>query len=551
LKVFVFYQKLFFLRSDFTKIVHIMAKYYLGLDCSTQSITALILEQKHDNDVASTRILTEKSLNFDATYPEFDTHNGVLPAASGLAHTPPQLWVRALEGVLEALKKEGVPLHEILSIGTSGQQHGSVYLNASAEPRLASLDPNRDLAGQLEGIYSRKTSPIWMDASTSLECREITKSLGGDEAVCRLTGSRCFERFTGPQIRKFHKTEPENYKATAHVCLVSSFIPSLLAGKIVPIDPGDGAGMNLMDIARRAWSPEALEATAPELAQKLLPIQESDSIAGTISSYFTTRFGFSPSCKILPGTGDNPSSLVGLGLVSGGAIGISLGTSDTVFSCMSSMHTDPDGASHVFGSPTGAYMAISVYKNGSLAREAVRNRHGLSWEAFSGLLKQTPPGNQGRVMLPYFDTEIIPRINKPGVQRYGFSEEEAGVEVRAVIEAQMASMILHSAWMGEKPVRIQATGGASNNREILQIMADMFGVPVMRQETSNSAALGAAIRAQHTALKVNREVSFEALARPHLRATFILNPEPGVYKAYQSFISTYRQMEADYFKISA
>lgn len=525
-----------------------MAKYYLGLDCSTQSITALVLEQIQDNDVASTRILTEKSLNFDATFPEFSTQNGVLPATPGLAHTPPQLWVRALEGVLEALKEEGVPLHEILSIGTSGQQHGSVYLNASAEAKLASLNPNRDLAGQLEGIYSRRTSPIWMDASTTLECREITRNLGGDEAVCRLTGSRCFERFTGPQIRKFYKTEPENYQATAHVCLVSSFIPSLLAGKIVPIDPGDGAGMNLMDIARRAWSPEALEATAPGLAQKLLPIQESDSIAGTVSSYFTTRFGFSPSCKILPGTGDNPSSLVGLGLVSGGAIGISLGTSDTVFSCMSSMHTDPDGASHVFGSPTGAYMAISVYKNGSLAREAVRNRHGLSWEAFSGLLKQTPLGNQGRVMLPYFDTEIIPRINKPGVKRYGFSGEDAGVEVRAVIEAQMASMLLHSAWMGEKPVRIQATGGASNNREILQIMADIFSVPVMRQETSNSAALGAAIRAQHAVLKVNQEVSFEALARPHLRTTFILNPEPGVYKTYQSFISTYRQLEADYFK---
>ena len=188
---------------DFSKIVRIMRKYYLGLDCSTQSITALVLEQEREGDAASTRILLEKSLNFDASYPEFGTRNGVLPAEPGHAHTPPQLWVCALEDVLEALKKEGIPFHEIVSIGTSGQQHGSVYLNASAESKLASLDPKRALAEQVESIYSRKTSPIWMDATTSEECREITQSLGGDEAVCGLTGSRCFERFTGPQIRKF------------------------------------------------------------------------------------------------------------------------------------------------------------------------------------------------------------------------------------------------------------------------------------------------------------------------------------------------------------
>ncbi|HAO98534.1 MAG TPA: hypothetical protein DCQ83_00660, partial [Fibrobacteres bacterium] len=339
------------------------------------------------------------------------------------------------------------------------------------------------------------------------------------------------------------KTEPENYAATAHICLVSSFIPSLLAGKIVGIDPGDGAGMNLMDVAKRAWNPKALEATAPNLASKLVPIQESDSISGKISAYFVARFGFSPSCVILPGTGDNPASLVGLGLVSGGAIGISLGTSDTLFSYMSNVHTDPDGASHVFGSPTGAYMAISVYKNGSLAREKVRNRHNLSWEDFSGILKRTQAGNQNRVLLPYFDTEIIPRIGKPGAQRYGFSETDAEADVRAVIEAQMTSMSLHSAWMGEKPRRIQATGGASNNREILQVMADVFGVPVLRQETSNSAALGAAIRAQHVLLKEN---SFEDLSRPHLKTTFTLTPNLEAHRVYGEFAATYKRHEQSY-----
>ena len=78
----------------------------------------------------------------------------------------------------------------------------------------------------------------------------------------RATGSTTFERFTGPQIRKFYKTQPDAYAHTAHVMLVSSFMASLIAGTVAPIDHGDGAGMNLMDIQRRAWHPLALDATA-------------------------------------------------------------------------------------------------------------------------------------------------------------------------------------------------------------------------------------------------------------------------------------------------
>ncbi len=524
-----------------------MKKLTLGLDASTQSLTALVLETDSEKPEA-TRILLEKAVGFDADLPEFGTKNGVLPApsgAQGVVHAPPQLWVKALELVFARLKEAGVALDRIEAVAVSGQQHGSVYLKAEAARRLANLDPAKGLAEQLEGVYSRATSPIWMDASTSAECGEITAALGGHDAVCRLTGSRAFERFTGPQIRKFHKTEPEAYRNTDQILLVSSFVPSLLAGKLVGIDPGDGAGMNLMDLAKRAWDPKALEATAPGLGSKLLPIIPSEKPVGTISPYFVSRFGFSPECQVVPGTGDNCSSLVGLGLVSPGAWGISLGTSDTVFAFLSEPRTDPTGASHVFGSPTGAYMAISVYQNGSLAREAVRQAHGWTWPEFSQALESTQPGNGGRMMLPYFGTEIIPRIRKPEVWRKGF---EAGnpCEARAVVEAQMASMANHAAWMGELPSRVQATGGASDNAAILQIMADMLEVPVIRQETSASAALGAALRAwQPLAVAKHPGLSWKDITAPHISAAKEVRPRREAVEACRSFKLAYAQWEAE------
>ena len=50
-------------------------------------------------------------------------------------------------------------------------------------------------------------------------------------------------------------------------------------------------------------------------------------------------------------------SLIGLGLISAGRVGISLGTSDTYFGYMTEPRISRDGAEgHVFGAPTGEEM---------------------------------------------------------------------------------------------------------------------------------------------------------------------------------------------------
>jgi xylulokinase len=151
------------------------------------------------------------------------------------------------------------------------------------------------------------------------------------------------------------------------------------------------------------------------------------------------------------------------------------------------------------------------------------------------------------VLLPYFDTEIIPRINTPGEVRIGLDASDAAGHVRGVIEAQMVSMKLHSAWMGETPTSIAATGGASNNLAILQVMADVFGVTVSRQESTAAAALGAAVRAQHGYLKaIGAEAGWEALTGPHLKPSVVLKPDAQAHRAYADFAARYAKAEAEY-----
>jgi len=521
-----------------------MPKLFLGLDSSTQSLSAVVI------DLDTRKVVYEKSLNFDKALPHYKTQNGVLPNRNPLIkHSSPLMWAEALDLIFAEMKKDRVTLGDILAVSGSGQQHGSVYFNERITAALETLDPKKPLVENLHGVFARKTSPIWMDSSTSAECAEIRKKLGGIKYTASRTGSDAFERFTGPQIRKFFKTEPDAYAKTTSIALVSSFLASLLAGKIAPIDYGDGAGMNLMDIRNKVWDMEALKATAPSLKKKLPPLAASGQVIGPVSAYFVNKYGLNPEALATTWTGDNPASVIGLGLIKPGQVAISLGTSDTFFGTMQKCQTDEDGEGHVFGSPAGGYMTLICFKNGSLAREKIRDHYGIAdWKQFGEKLKQTPPGNDGGVLLPWFEAEIVPRVNQPGIHRFDLDEKNAAANCRAIFEAQMLSMRLHSQWMNVAAEKIFATGGASNNTALLQVMADVMNCRVSRIEISKSAALGAALQAAHGWLTVaGKNPKWDKLVAGFTAPVpnSEIRPNPKAVRVYDKLVEKYADCERE------
>ncbi len=514
---------------------------YLGLDSSTQSLTAIVI----DSDAR--RVVFEATLAFDEALPHYGTTHGVLPRADPrIAVSSPLLWAEALDVMMARVAKSGLDLSRLAAISGSAQQHGSVYLNGAANGILGQLDSARPLAEQLRPALSREVSPIWMDSSTAEECAEITAAAGGAAALSAHTGSRAFERFTGPQIRKFYKQQPADYAATERVHLVSSFLASLLIGAQAPIDPGDGSGMNLMDLSTSGWWPPAMAATAPALPEKLPPVKPAFSVAGVLAPYWQQRHGL-PAARVVTWSGDNPCSLIGTGLVREGRVAASLGTSDVFFGLMDEPRVDPTGTGHVFGAPTGAFMGLTVFKNGSLARERVRDEFGMSWADFSRALDATAPGNDGRILLPWYEPEITPPVMTPGVHRYGLAADDGPGHVRGVIEAQMMAMARHSRWMEVSVDTIYATGGASANVQILQVMADVFGAEVYQLEIGNSAALGAALRARHG----DAAASGAAVEWDEVIAGFVepvaasrLRPRPGARAVYDELMRLHAACEA-------
>jgi xylulokinase len=518
---------------------------FLGIDSSTQSMTGVLIDPAGGDE----RQLLEVSIRFDDHFRDaYGIQDGVVKRGNEVWSNP-LMWVEALDLLMTQLKhkadEDGWKLDAIKAVAVSGQQHGTVYLNEKAEGALGGLSARGNLKDQLSGIFSRPESPIWMDSSTREQCERIERDMEARGGLLNVTGNRAFERFSGPQIRKFFEQRPEQYAATRQIALVSSFIASLLAGKVAAVDATDGSGTNLIDIRTRQWSSDALRATADDLQSKLRPITPSGSEVGPISPYFCEKYGFAGTCRVFPGAGDNPSSLIGLGLVRPGQMGISLGTSDTLFVCVAEPRVCTTGEGCLFGSPDDRnYMALICFKNGSLTRDTVRKQYQLSWDEFGALLRSTPMGDDPGIILSYPEPEIVPDVPRSFWLYHGLSPREVGRCVRAIVESRALSARIHSEWMGAKVESIRITGGASANADICQVFADVFGVPVESIKTTSSAALGAALRACHGHRATSdRASSWDEVVEPFTKPTASAKPNPQVRAAYDALLETYRAIE--------
>ena len=173
---------------------------YLGLDASTQHLTLQAL----DVDSDAPRLVFEHTTNFDRDLPAYGTrarHPAVgRSACRGRAAADVGGGARSRDGGVRAVA--GSIVSRVAAVSGSAQQHGSVYLNATAGAgaRLAQSRRGR-WSMQIGGIFARPMSPVWLDTSTSDECREITAAMGGRGASSRVSPDRA--RSSASRARRF------------------------------------------------------------------------------------------------------------------------------------------------------------------------------------------------------------------------------------------------------------------------------------------------------------------------------------------------------------
>lgn len=458
------------------------------------------------------------SVNFDEELGEYKTNGGVNRNNEdpNYVTAPVNMWLKAIDLCLNKLASDGLDFSSLVCISGCAQQHGSVWWRRSSSNLLASMNPDNYLHNALVSAFSLRDSPVWMDSSTSEECKMMERHLGGPERMAEVTGSRAYERFTGAQIAKIFRKRRDMYDITERITLISNFLASIFLGSYAPFDISDASGMNLMDLKTGAWSEScvaaALDGDKSEIdnlksklgSEKTDHIVDTARVVGGISDYFVKRYGFNRECKVSSFTGDNPGSFAGLNLAKN-ELFLSLGTSDT--SCFWIDEPSPRINGHVLRNPIdpSKYMGLVCYKNGSLTRERIRDKCASGdWDKFSQLLNSVPRGNFGNIGF-YFDLrEIHPlvkgdfRFNKLDQRVEAFLPE---IEIRACLEGQFLRLLHHSEQLGlkiDEIDRVLVTGGASANRAILEVVADVFRRPVFTIDMPNTACLGAAYLAKYS-----------------------------------------------------
>jgi len=280
-----------------------------------------------------------------------------------------------------------------------------------------------------------------------------------------------------------------------------------------------------------------------------------------VHSYFVRRYGFNPKCKVVSCSGDNPCTLIGMDLKEDGDVGVSLGTSDTLFAVVSNPR--PSGKEgHVLVNPSDSKTAMLMlcFKNGSLTREHIRNKAANgSWTQFTSSLTQTSPGNNGNIGIYWLEAEITPTTLKPGFYRFDSKDLKQSsfrndTEIRAIVEGQFLSLRYHAQTLGlTSPKRIVCSGGGSLNTAMLQILADIFQAPVFTQkliggsggDMANTAALGAAYRALHAVRgKVARPTSSSVKkSGSEIVLVEAAKPNKDLARTYSALLHRYGKLE--------
>jgi sugar (pentulose or hexulose) kinase len=141
--------------------------------------------------------------------------------------------------------------------------------------------------------------------------------------------------------------------------------------------------------------------------------------------------------------------------------------------------------------------------NVTTVTEQVRTMFGWDHAALDQAVAATPAGAGGLFLLPYLEGERTPSLPDSSGVFFGLNRTtlSPGYLARAAMEGVTLGMnygLLRLKKLGVKPKEIRLTGGGAKSPALRQIMADIFGVPVVGIEAEEGAALGGALQAAWT-----------------------------------------------------
>jgi xylulokinase len=468
---------------------------FLGLDVGTQGLKGVIIQPDGHS-------VWQKTVNYPTLTPR-----------PGWNEQHPEDWQRALLTLLDAVASTGMTIQ---AIGLTGQMHTSVYCDDAGQPLRPAI--------------------LWSDTRGADQVQQLIQA-SGEEALWARFGNLPLVNYTLIKNLWVQQEEPHIWSQVAHIAVAKDWIRFLMTGNWGS-EVGDASGTYWLSVADRQWDHAWLEAQhIPEAW--IGPVVESSTIVGL------NRLG-PPALHGIPvvaGSGDQPASALGTGVVDSDTIGISLGTSGVVFWPKPGFEPPPHASIHAFchALPNQWYwMGVTQAAAYSLTWLHDRFAEGASYDAWTTEAGTAPPGADGLLFLPYLNGERAP-INDPDARGVWFGLSSAHGRshlIRSVLEGVAFSLkdvvVTMNADVSHGSHRIVATGGGVKSVLWSQILADVLETSIDIVEDPG-AAVGAARLAQISQTP-------EALGEIRPTVTHTVDPLRDNQAMYSAAFAQYREL---------
>ncbi len=490
---------------------------FIGLDNGTQGTKCVVFS------VNQGRILASASAPHDL----IENH-------AGRREQDPQWWVDAATATLkQCLAAPGVDRQAVVAIGVSGQQHGFVPLDR-------------------EGRVIRPAK-LWCDTETVSQCEEITARAGGPKRVIQAIGNAVAAGFTASKVLWLKQHEPANFERLATVLLPHDYLNFWLTGER-RMECGDASGTAFFDVRKRVWSKKLVAAIddSGRLADCLPPVIAADEPVGTLRPEIAREFGLPAGVVVSSGGGDNMMAAIGTGNVEPGIITTSLGTSGTIYSYADQPVIDPKGELAAFCSSSGGWLPLVCTMNVTVATELTRELLVCDVRTFDDLVAQAPAGADGLLLLPYFNGERTPPLPRARAAFAGMSSANCTRPnlCRAAMEGATLGLrygldILRR--QGVTATEVRLVGGGSKSRIWRQIVAGVFGCPVICPTSAEAGAMGGVLQAMWChARQSGAPVALRDLTARYVQLDPATRTEPdaATVKAYDEVYARYLELNA-------
>jgi xylulokinase len=260
--------------------------YFLGIDTSTTSSKALLIDEKGE-------VIAVTS----------NPHTLQTPKPLWSEQDPREWWDAVAASIKSVLEKAGISGERVGAVGLTGQMHGLVLLDDSDNVLRPAI--------------------LWNDQRTQSQCDEIHRIIGKEKFI-RITGNVALTGFTAPKILWVKENEPDVYAKAKHVLLPKDYVRLKLTGAYA-MDKADGAGTVLFDLKARDWSDEVLSAL--DIPRAWMPKTfEGTEFTGYITEEAAALTGLKVGTPVAAGGGDQAAGAVGVGAVEPGIVGLTVGT---------------------------------------------------------------------------------------------------------------------------------------------------------------------------------------------------------------------------------